>query len=138
MKTYTLDEVSSTIVPLKGKINVTDDSVAWLVSNADARGVDLEGYGHGCYPYNEKGNYGTLPTTMMGYIFNDHDNMWEISPWVDMAYIIDGNWLYITKSPVVAFCERCFPEIDNYGDLDDSGAYDGGVITYAPRPMDGI
>jgi len=146
MKTFTLKEVTannsgvdcSTREPLIGKINVTDDSVAWLVSDADARGTDLEGYGHGCYPYNDNGDYGELPTTLMGYIFNDHTDVWEISPYVDMAYIIDGSWLYITKSPVIAFCERCYPHGDGYGDLEDSSGYDGGVITYAPRPMDGF
>jgi len=141
MKTYNLDQVSvecSTIVPFIGKIDVTDDSVAWLVSDADAKGIDL------AQEHDKRNNITEdhriiQGMVLVGYQFDIDTEEYYIDPKAPISYKVGQNWLYITKSPVVAFCRRCYPPgIDNYGDLDNSSGYNSGVITYAPRPMDGF
>jgi len=144
MKTYTLKEVTtnnlglgcSTRQPLIGQISVTDTHVEQLVELAKEFGVALDG----SYHIGEDGVYNTPATYLIGYTNDQHPQIWDLDPNADFSCIVDDEFVHITKSPVIAFCSRVYSDkngFEDLGDLEDFSVYDGGIITFAPRPQDG-
>jgi len=126
----------STRWPLTGVINVFDNRVKYLLESAEQNGTGCEMDVRSGIASEEGYKY-SPGTLLVGYKYDKTENIYYMDKDSELCAIIGRLTIEITKSPIVAFCERKYPEIENRGDLDEIGCYDGGVITFAPRKMDG-
>jgi len=114
MKTFNLDDYHYEYDTLMGKIKDDDPRVAGLVKY-----IEL---------YGARSRYGNNLT--LGYLDPDRP---EFDPDADLACILTLTHVYITRSPVI---DRCMPISKKCGKLSTPDTR--GMLTYAPRPQDGV